>query len=237
MAQVKGAKRRALRAAFPHTIPIMAAFLFVGTTYGILMRAAGFNAVYPAVMSAAIFGGSVEFVVVELLQSPYNPLQAFVLTLMINARHLFYGVSMLDRYRDMGAKKGYMIFGLCDETFAINYSAPVPADVDRGWFMFFVTLLDQLYWVTGATLGGLLGSLIPLNVEGLGFAMTAMFIAIFLNQWQQEESHVSSLLGIGLTLVSLLLMGVDHFLIPAMAAILVLLTLLRKPLEKGEEKA
>ena len=232
LAQKEGVRLRALRAAFPHTIPIMAAFLFVGVTYGMLMRVAGFGFVYPMAMSAAIYGGSVEFVVAELLQGAFQPLQAFLLTLMLNARHLFYGVAMLEKYRGLGPKKWYMIFGLCDETFAVNCSARIPEDVDAGWFMFFVTLLDQLYWVAGATLGGLLGSLIPLSVKGLGFAMTAMFIAIFLDHWRQEEGHVSSVLGVVLTLVCLLLFGAECFLLPAMAAILLALTLLRGPLVK-----
>ena len=232
LAQREGVRLRALRAAFPHTVPIMAAFLFVGVTYGMMMRVAGFGFVYPMAMSAAIFGGSVEFVVAELLQGAFLPLQAFLLTLMLNARHLFYGMAMLERYRGLGPKKWYMIFGLCDETFAVNCSVRIPEDVDAGWFMFCVTLLDQLYWVAGATMGGLLGALIPLSVKGLGFAMTAMFIAIFLDHWRQEREHVSSALGVVLTLICLLLFGANGFLLPAMAAILLALTLLRGPLEK-----
>ena len=232
MAQKEGVRLRALRAAFPHTIPLMAAFLFVGVTYGMMMRVAGFSFVYPMAMSAAIYGGSVEFVVADLLQGAFQPLQTFLLTLMLNARHLFYGVAMLEKYRGLGPKKWYMAFALCDETFAVNCSARIPEEVDAGWFMFFVTLFDQIYWVTGATLGGLLGALIPLSVKGLGFAMTAMFIAIFLDHWCQEERHVSSMLGIALTLICLLLFGAERFLLPAMAAILLVLTLLRGPLEK-----
>lgn len=237
MAQVKGAKRRALRAAFPHTIPIMAAYGFVGMTYGMLMKTSGFGAGYALAISVLVFAGSMQFVTVGLLLSPFNPLQALAMTLMINARHLFYGVSMLDKYAGTGWKKGYMIFGLSDETFAVNYSAPIPNDVDRGWFMFFVTLLDQFYWVAGTVVGALLGSLIPTGVKGLDFAMTAMFVAIFVDQCRRRENYASALLGVGLSLICRMLFGAQDFLIPSMIAILASLLLLRKPLEKGGERA
>ncbi len=223
----------ALRAAFPKTIPIFAGFWFLGLTYGIYMHTAGFSFWYPMLMSLTIFAGSVEFVAVNLLLGAFNPVQAFVMALMINARHLFYGISMLDRYNGTGWKKFYLIFGMCDESFSINYTAEIPPDVDRGWFMFFVTLLNHLYWFTGATLGGIFGSLIQFNTEGLEFVVTAMFVVIFLEQWLKEQRHTSSLLGLALSLLCLLAFGAERFIIPAMLAILGVLTLLRAPLEKG----
>ena len=224
--------RKSFRCAFPHTIPIFAGFLFLGMTYGIYMNVSGFSFWYPCLMSLTIFAGSVEFITVNLLLGAFNPLQALALTLMINARHLFYGISMLDRYKGTGWKKPYLIFGMCDESFSINYTADIPADVDRGWFMFFVTFLNHLYWFSGATLGGIFGSLIHLNMEGLDFVMTAMFVVIFLEQWLKEKRHESSLIGLGVSLTCLLLFGADNFIIPSMIAILAVLTLLRKPLEK-----
>ena len=223
----------ALRAAFPKTIPIFAGFWFLGLTYGIYMHTAGFSFWYPMLMSLTIFAGSVEFVAVNLLLGAFNPVQAFVMALMINARHLFYGISMLDRYNGTGWKKFYLIFGMCDESFSINYTAEIPPDVDRGWFMFFVTLLNHLYWFTGATLGGIFGSLIQFNTEGLEFVVTAMFVVIFLEQWLKEQRHTSSLLGLALSLLCLLAFGAERFITPAMLAILGVLTLLRAPLEKG----
>lgn len=225
--------KKALRYAFPHTLPILAGFLFLGITYGIYMNVSGFSFWYPMLMSMTIFAGSMEFVAVNLLLGAFDPLQALAMTLMINARHLFYGISMLDKYRGTGWKKWYLIFGMCDESFSVNYTAQVPEDVDRGWFMFFVTLLNQLYWVTGATLGGIFGSFLHFNTEGLDFVMTAMFVVIFLNQWLKEKNHASSLLGLGLSLLCLIAFGGDNFILPAMAAILAALTLLRRPLEKG----
>ena len=226
-------KRKALKAAFPYTIPIFAGFWFLGITYGIFMNKSGFSFWYPMLMSMTIFAGSMEFLTVNLLLGTFNPLQALTLTLMINARHLFYGISMLDKYAGTGWKKIYLIFGLCDESFSINYTADIPDDVDRGWFMFFVTLLNQLYWVSGSTLGGLFGSLIHFNTEGLDFVMTAMFVVIFLEQWLKDQQHTGALLGLGLSAVYLLVFGAEDFVIPAMAAILGVLTLLRAPLEKG----
>lgn len=225
--------RKSFRCAFPHTIPIFAGFLFLGMTYGIYMQVSGFSFWYPCLMSLTIFAGSVEFIAVNLLLGAFNPLQALALTLMINARHLFYGISMLDRYKGTGWKKPYLIFGMCDESFSINYTADIPADVDRGWFMFFVTFLNHLYWFAGATLGGISGSLIHFNMEGLDFVMTAMFVVIFLEQWLKEKRHESSLIGLGLSLTCLILFGADNFIIPAMLAILAVLTFLRGPLEKA----
>ena len=224
--------KKALYAAFPNTIPILAGFLFLGMTYGIYMNVSGFSFWYPCLMSLTIFAGSVEFVAVNLLLGAFHPIQALAMTLMLNARHLFYGISMLDRFRGLGLKKIYLIFGMCDETFSINYTAEIPPDVDRGWFMFFVTLLNHLYWFAGATLGGIFGSFITFNTEGLDFVMTAMFVVIFLEQWLKEERHESSLLGIGLSVLSLIAFGADGFLIPAMLSILAVPILLRRPLEK-----
>lgn len=227
--------KRALKAAFPHTIPIFAGFWFLGMTYGIYMNVSGFSFWYPMLMSLTIFAGSVEFVAVNLLLGAFNPLQALAMTLMINARHLFYGLSMLDRYRGNGWKDFYLIFGMCDESFSINYTAEIPEGIDRGWFMFFVTLLNHFYWFFGAALGGIFGSLIHFNTEGLDFVMTAMFVVIFMEQWLKEKNHTSSLAGLGITLVCLLAFGADHFMIPAMLALLLALTLLRKPMERREQ--
>ena len=223
--------RKAALCAFPNTIPIFAGFWFLGLTYGIYMNVSGFSFWYPMFMSMTIFAGSVEFVTVNMLLGAFNPIQALAMAFMINARHLFYGLSMLDKFRDTGAKKIYLIFGMCDETFSINYTADIPDNVDRGWFMFFVTLFNQFYWVSGSTLGGIFGSLIHFNTEGIDFVMTAMFTVIFMEQWLKEKQHASAFIGIGISLLCLILFGSDNFIIPAMLAILGILTLIRKPLE------
>ena len=224
----KNKRLAALRAAFPVTLPIFAGFTFLGLTYGIYMNVSGFSFWYPMLMSMTIFAGSMEFVAVNLLLGAFDPLQALAMSLMLGARHLFYGISMLDKYRGTGWKKFYLIFGMCDESFSINCTVEPPEGVDRGWFMFFVTLLNQLYWVCGATLGGIFGSAIRFNTEGLEFVMTAMFVVIFLEQWLKEERHFSSLLGLGLSALCLLAFGPDSFMLPAMAAILAVLLLSEK---------
>ena len=175
-------RRKALRAAFPYTLPICVGFLFMGMSYGFLMHSQGFPLLYPVLMSIFIFAGSMEFLTVELLLSAFAPLHAFLLALMVNARHLFYGLSMLDKYRGAGWKKPYLIFGMCDESFSINCTVDPPAGVDRGWFMFFVTLLNHIYWVTGATLGALLGYVVHFDTTGIdgsgGFIIPAMCLII-----------------------------------------------------------
>lgn len=225
-------KMKALKAAFPHTIPIFAGFWFLGLAYGIYMNVSGFSFWYPMLMSLTIFGGSLEFVAVSMLLAPFAPLQTFVMTLMIQARHLFYGISMLDRFKGMGWKKFYLIFGMCDETFSINYTAQIPEDVDRGWFYFFVTLLNHFYWFSGATIGGLMGNLIHFNTEGLSFVMTAMFVVIFMEQWLKEKHHASAWIGLAGSAGCLLIFGAESFMIPTMICILVMLTIFRKPIEK-----
>lgn len=220
-------KKKAFKAALPHTIPIAVGFLFLGMSYGFYMKSKGFSFVYPMLMSMFIFAGSMEFVTVNLLLSAFNPLSAFLLTLMVNARHLFYGISMLDKYKEIGWKKPYLIFGMCDESFTINCTVTPPDDVDKGWFMFFVTLLNQIYWVTGATLGALLGYVIQFNTTGIEFVMTALFVVMFINQWDETTEHQSALIGLGASLICLLIFGSDKFILPAMALIILCFTLIR----------
>ena len=228
-------KRKALKAAFPRTIPIMTGFIFLGMAYGIYMNASGFSFIYPFFMSMLIFGGSLEFVCVEMLLSPFAPVQVLIMAVMIQARHLFYGLSMLDNFKGLGWKKYYLIFGMCDETFSVNYTSEIPEDVDRGWFYFFVTLLNQFYWVASATIGGIIGSLLKFDTSGIRFVMTAMFVVIFLDQWMKEKSHVSSMIGLLVSLICLILFGVDSFMIPTMILIVFLLTVLRKWLEQCDK--
>ncbi len=224
---------KALKAAFPKTIPIMAGFLFLGTAYGIYARTQGLAAAVPIIMAAVVFAGSMEFVAVDLMVTGFDPLGAFIMAVMVNARHLFYGISMLGKYKGTGAIKPYLIFGLCDESFSINCTATVPDGVDKGKFYFWVTILNQLYWVTGAAFGSLAGTLIGVELKGLDFVMTALLVVIFLDNWLKEKSHISSLIGIAATVVCLLIFGSDGFIIPSMAVIILVLTIFRKPLERA----
>ena len=157
----------ASRAAFPLTLPVMEGYIFLGMTYGILMVTSGFPVYYPILTAVVVYTGSMEFLLVSILLSPYHPAACFLTALMVGARHLFYGISMLDRYKGTGWKKFYLIYTTSDETFAVNYSAAIPEGMDRGWFYFQVSLLDQIYWVTGAALGALSGSQITFDTRGL----------------------------------------------------------------------
>lgn len=230
-------RRKALKAAFPYTLAIFTGYWFLGLSYGIYMHAEGFSFVYPLFMSMLIYGGSLEFIAVEMLLSPFAPVQALIMAFLIQARHLFYGISMLEKFKGLGAKKFYLIYGMSDETFSVNYSAKVPEGVDKGWFMVFVTLLNQIYWVSAATCGALLGSLLKFDTGGISFVMTSMFVVIFLDQWLKEKQHISSLIGLGVSIVCLAVFGADSFMIPTMLIIIGLLALCRKPLEKKEKEA
>lgn len=221
---------KALKAAFPSTLPIFTGFWFLGMAYGIYMKVSGFSFIYPMLMSLLIFGGSLEFITVEMLLSPFAPLQVFIMALLIQARHLFYGISMLEKFKGTGWKKFFLIFGMCDETFSVNYTAKIHEDVDKGWFMLWVTWLNQLYWVSAATTGGLIGSLLKFDTNGISFVMTAMFVVIFLEQWLKEKNHFSSLMGIAVSTVCLICFGADSFMIPTMAAIVIILALSRNKL-------
>ena len=228
-------KKKAFQAALPHTIPIAVGFLFLGMSYGFLMRSKGFSVWYPMFMSLFIFAGSMEFVTVNLLLSAFQPVYGFLLALMVNARHLFYGISMLDQYKNVGWKKFYLIYGMCDESFTVNCSVTPPPEVDRGWFMFFVTLLNQVYWVGGATLGALLGYVIRFESKGIEFVMTALFVVMFLNQWEESKDHRFALTGLGCSLFCLLVFGSGGFILPAMILIILCFTLSKKKDEREKQ--
>lgn len=227
----------ALKSAFPYTIPILTGFLFLGAAYGIFMNVSGFGAFYSILISLIVFSGSMQFVAVNLLIGAFDPVGALLLTLMVNARHLFYGLSMLDKYKNVKHRRFYLIFALCDETFSVNCTARIPETVDKDWFYFWTSFLDQCYWVIGTAIGGLFGSFLTFNTEGLDFVMTALLVVIFLENWLKEKNHTSSILGLVLSLICLLLFGSSSFIIPSMIAILGILTLIRKPLSKAGENA
>ena len=225
---------RALRAAFPQTIPVLAGYFVLGLGYGIYVQSLGLPVWMPMLMGTVVYGGSLEFVLASLLLGAFSPLSAFLMALMIQARHLFYGLAMLERYKGYGLRSFYMIFAMSDETFSITCSAEPPEGVDRGWFMFFITLLDQCYWVASAGLGAVVGSVLPFSTAGVDFVMTAMFTVIFLNQWEKDRQHYSALIGLAAPLACLVVFGSSSFLLPSMGCILILLLALRRPIEKAE---
>lgn len=197
------------------------------------MHASGFSVWYPFFMSITIFGGSLEFIAVSMLLAPFAPLQTFVLSLLIQARHIFYGISMLDRFKGTGWKKFYLIYGMTDETFAVNFSTELPPEIDRGWHMFWVTLLNHSYWVSGATMGALAGTFLKFDTKGIDFVLTAMFTTIFFDRLLKEKRPYTGAIGLGATALCLQLFGPQTFMIAAMACIWITLTIFRKPLERS----
>lgn len=224
--------KRAFATAFPCTIPIMTGFLFLGAAYGIYARGAGLPAAVPIIMAAVVFAGSMEFVAVDMMTAAavFDPLGALLMAVMVNARHLFYGISMLDKYKNTGKKRWYLIFGMCDESFSINCTADIPEDIDKKLFYFFVTLLNQIYWISGTAIGTLAGTFF--NIEGLDFVMTALLTVLFVDNLLKEKSHAGSVVGVCAAVLCLIIFGGDSFIIPAMLLILLALTILRKPIEE-----
>ena len=226
-------KTKALKAAFPKTIPVMAGYLFLGIAYGFLMKTKGFGIGWVILISGAVFAGSMQYVGIKLLTSTFNPIYTLLLTLMVNARHFFYGLSMLEKYSGTKRLKYFLIFGLADETFSINCSSEVPMDVDRGWFYFFITLLNYTYWLVFSSIGNIIGNLFTFDTTGLDFVLTALFTVIFLEQWKEQKGHTASLIGIISSFLSLVLFGKDNFIIPAMILMVMVSTFFKKPIEKG----
>jgi 4-azaleucine resistance transporter AzlC len=225
-------KFKVLKVAFPYTIPVLTGFIFLGMAYGILMKSKGYGVGWTVLASLLIYAGSAQYVAITFLTSIFNPLYAFVMTLMVNARHLFYGISMLDKYKNTGKLKPYLIFGMCDETFSIVCSAEPPKDIDRSWFYFFITLLNYVYWVVGSAIGALLGSLITFNTKGLDFVLTALFVVIFVGQWKSQKDHKPSVIGVLCSVICLFIFGPSNFIIPSMISIMAVLSILQRKYEK-----
>ena len=215
----------AVRAAFPHTLPVLMGFSCLGLTYGVLMASKGYGALWSLLMSALAFGGSMQFVAITLLTTAFDPVQAFLLSVMVNARHMFYGLSMLPRYRGMGGARNALVFLLCDETFSINCATEPPADVPAKDFYLAVSLLDYLYWVAASFVGGLIGGMLNADLTGLDFVLTALIFVLFLDKWDRREERPSALIGLGAAVACLAAFGQSGFIIPAMGVILAALLL------------
>ena len=225
--------KQIIQQAFWKTVPVFAGYIVLGAGFGILMNNAGFGAVWTAAMSTFIYAGSMQFVSVGMLGMGFHPLSACLMTLMVNARHLFYGISMLQRYKNTGAAKPYLIFALTDETYSLLCDGQTPAGEDPGLYRFLVSLFNQCYWVAGSVMGNLIGSVLPFSTAGIEFSMTALFAASFTEQWLTAKDHLPALTGVLCALACLILFGPENFLIPAMLAITLVLTLLRSR-EEGD---
>lgn len=226
----------ALKSAAPHTVPVLSGYIVLGAAYGILMHKQGISLFWIIFSSIFIYAGSMQFVSVAMLSAGFNVLDAFLMTIMVNARHLFYGISFLQKYKDMGKVKPYLMLSLTDETFSLLCSLNAPAGIPKKWFYFYISLLHHLYWITGSILGGILGSLIKFETKGLDFALTVLFVVIFVDQWKKSDNHIPAIIGILSATICRIVFGSSDFIIPSMALILVLLTIIRKPLERRSLK-
>lgn len=227
-ATTKKTFQKAIAAAFPHTIPVLTGFLVLGMAYGVLMQTKGYGTLWAVLMSAIAFCGSMQFVAITLLTVAFNPLQAFLLSVMVNARHLFYGISMLEKYKGLGKVRGLLIYTLCDETFSISSSTAPPEGIDRKYFYLSISLLNYLYWIIGTFLGSVLGNFITFNTLGLDFVLTALFVVLFLEQMKKKENWIFGLIGIVSTTIALCFFGAESLVIPAMIFILLILLAWRK---------
>lgn len=219
--------KNTLKAAFPATLPVLTGFGVLGIAYGILMQSKGYGPLWAMLFSALAFCGSMQFVAITFLTGIFEPVQALVMSLMVNARHLFYGLSMLDKYKGCGKAKQLLIYCLCDETFAINSTAQVPEGLKKKDFYLAVSLLNWSYWVIASFLGGVLGNLITFNTTGLDFALTALFVVLFIEQIQSKQQALCGLTGAAAAGCALLVFGADRMVIPAMGLIILMLLVRR----------
>ena len=218
--------------AFVKSLPVMAGYVVLGIGFGILLKNAGYGLFWSFLMSLTIYAGSMQYVAVSLLTSGASLISVALTTLMVNARHLFYGISMIDKYESAGKKKPYLIFALTDETYSILCSDDVPGGVDKHWYSFFVSLFNQCYWILGCVLGSVVGTIITFDTAGIEFSMTALFVTVFVEQWLSTKNHSPAIIGLLCSGVCLAVFGADSFLIPTMIAITVVLLLVKKPIEK-----
>ncbi|BDF66265.1 branched-chain amino acid ABC transporter permease [Oscillospiraceae bacterium] len=228
--------RKALAAAFPATLPVLLGYLAIGIAFGLMLEAIGYNFIWAFFMSLTVYAGSGQYLGVSLLAASAALGEVALMTLLINFRHLVYGLSMLEKFRGMGIRKLYMIFSLTDETYALLASAQAPVGVDPHNYYFSIAILDHCYWVVGSIIGGMLGAALPINTQGIDFAMTALFVVIAVDQWKSYKSHLPALIGAGAALLFLLLIGQEQMLLPALGVIVAALLALRDRLDEKPEQ-
>ena len=222
--------------AFKQSVPIMAGYIVLGMGFGVLLESKGYGVLWAIAMSVFIYAGSMQYVAINLITGGASLIATALMTLMVNARHLFYGISMLDKYKNTGKYKPYLIFALTDETYSLVCSGKIPEEVDRNKCYFLVSLFDQIYWVIGSVIGSVVGSVLNFNTAGIDFSMTALFLVVFVEQWKSTKDHASAITGVAVSVVCLLIFGAGNFVIPSMISITVILLLMRK-FRKDSEKA
>ena len=221
-------KKSVIKKAFLKSLPVLAGYVVLGIGFGILLKKAGYGALWSFAMGTFIYAGSMQFVGVGLIEGGASIITTIITTFMVNARHLFYSISMIDKYKGSGKYKPYMIFALTDETYSLLCDGKTPEGEDPNLYRFLVSFFNHVYWISGCVLGSLLGSVLPFSTAGIEFSMTALFIASFTEQWLSNKDHIPAITGLFSTLICLLAFGKENFLIPSMLLITFVLTLLRK---------
>ena len=224
--------KKVIKNAFIKSLPVMAGYIVLGIGFGILLKKAGYGLFWSFFMSLTIYAGSMQYVAVSILTSGASLISVALTTLMVNARHLFYGISMIDKYEGAGKKKPYLIFALTDETYSILCSDDVLENLDRHWYSFFVSLFNQCYWILGCVLGSVLGTVITFDTAGIEFSMTALFVTVFVEQWLSTKNHLPAIIGLICSIACLVVFGADSFLIPTMISITMVLLFTNKIMEE-----
>lgn len=227
--------KKTVKLAFLKSLPVMAGYIVLGIGFGILLKDAGYGLIWSFLMSLTIYAGSMQYVGVSLLTAGASLITVALTTLMVNARHLFYGLSMVEKYKGAGKKKPYLIFSLTDETYSLLCSDDIPEGVQRHGYQFFVSLFDQSYWILGSVLGSLLGTILPFDTAGIDFSMTALFVTVFVEQWLTAKNHLPAIIGLAASIACLLIFGADSFLLPTMIVITLALLFMKNTKAMGGE--
>lgn len=227
--------KKAFRKAFPYTIPVLTGYLFIGIAFGVMYAEKGYSFLWAILMSLLVYAGSGQYLAVNFFVPGFSFLQVIFLTFMVNVRHIFYGISLLEKFNKMGKKRWYMIFGLTDETYSLLCTTNVPEDVEEDKFLFAISIMNQSYWVLGSAIGAIAGTVLPINSEGIDFAMTALFVVIFVEQWIDRKNRIPEMIGVAVAIVALMIFGASGFVLPAMLAIIALLFIGRKKLDQEDE--
>ena len=220
--------KKALKAVFLDTVPVMTGYLFLGISFGILLGETGYGLPWAFAMALFMYAGSAQFLTVSLLANHASLISSAIAIFLLNARHIFYGISLIDTYKGTGRKKPYLIFALTDETYSLVTQNRPPEGMKRSTYCLLVSVLDHIYWITGCVVGSIAGNFIPISFEGIEFVLTALFVTLFVEQWLSNKNHFPAIVGVAATVVCLLIFGRDIFLIPSMALIAILLTTTRK---------
>lgn len=229
--------KQAFKKAFPYTIPVLTGYLFIGIAFGVMFAEKGYSFLWAVLMSVLVYAGSGQYLAVNFFAPGVSLLQVFFLTLMVNVRHIFYGISLLEKFHSMGGKRWYMIFGLTDETYSLLCTTKVPEGVEEDKFLFAISLMNQSYWVIGSAIGGLAGAMLPVNSEGIDFAMTALFVVIFVEQWFEKKNRLPEMIGVAAAFVCLQIFRADGFVLPSMLLIVLVLFVGKTRMERQVDEA